>query len=105
MKERKIFMKNEKNLMLRTELIRAIGDRFNITNSDAKTIYEGFENVVYDALSDGKDICLFNGIKLKIIDQPAAVKRNPRTGEAIDVPAKKAIKAKFSQKIKDIINN
>lgn len=37
-------------------------------------------------------------------DKPAHAARNPRTGETINVPAKKAPKFKISASLKDAVN-
>lgn len=45
--------------------------------------------VIADELADGGEVSLPHIGKLKVRDMPARDGRNPRTGEAITIPAKK----------------
>ena len=43
--------------------------------------------------------------KLVLVDRAARVGRNPKTGEAIEIPAKKAVKFRVSKACKDAVLN
>ena len=42
-------------------------------------------------------------LKFSVGDQEARVARNPRTGETIDVPAKKKVKVKILERLKSSV--
>ena len=51
-----------------------------------------------------EEVKVFNGLTLGGVAKPACVKRNPKTGEDVQVPAKVAPKAKFGKFAKDSVN-
>lgn len=54
------------------------------------------------AYSEAKNQFTLPGLgKLVLVDRPARTGRNPRTGEEIQIPAKKAVKFRLSKACKD----
>ena len=47
----------------------------------------------------GEKVVIPGVLKVEVKEQAARVGRNPQTGEEMEIPAKKAIKAKFSDKL------
>lgn len=56
-------------------------------------------DLITQALRRGEDVDLYNFGSFKVVDRPARVGKNPRTGEAVQIPAKKVIKFKASKNI------
>ena len=59
---------------------------------------------IVDAIASGDGVRLMGLGTFTVEDKPAHVARNPRTGETINVPAKKAPKFKISASLKDAVN-
>ncbi len=57
-------------------------------------VLDALIGVVSDAVCAGDDVAIRGLVSFKTVEVPAKKGRNPRTGEAIDIPAKTKIKAK-----------
>ena len=76
--------------MNKTEFIRAISDKAGITMKDINVVYDAMLEVVTEALKAGDKIQLVGvgSIELKKVDAKTGI--NPRTKEAIQIPATNA---------------
>jgi DNA-binding protein HU-beta len=91
--------------MTKTELINEIKRRLPV-GFHTKGIYETLKTlgeVTQRELSAGRDISLPGIGTMKVVDRPARIGRNPKTGEKIDIPAKKAIKFRAVKALKDAV--
>ena len=90
--------------MNKTEFIKAIATATGFTQKDVKTVLESAQTVVYAEMAKEEEVKVFDGLTLVGVGKPACVKRNPKTGEDVQVPAKIAPKAKFGAVAKRIVN-
>ena len=90
--------------MNKVELIKAVAEATNNTQKDIKVIMEAVQDVTYDALVNGDEVKLIDGITLSVVHKDARTARNPRTGESVMVDAKNAVRCKFGKTIKDAVN-
>ena len=72
---------------------------------DIKRIIDGFLICIRQALKDGEDVKIKDLGTFKVITTKPRKGRNPKTGEAVEIPAKKTLKFKPSPNfIKNILN-
>lgn len=90
--------------MNKTELIREIATATGYTQKDVKAVLESAQTVAYEAMAREEEVKVFDGLTLVGIRKPACVKRNPATGEDVNVPEKVAPKAKFGKAAKEAVN-
>lgn len=64
--------------------------------------YEAFLNVMEDKLKLGERVSFIGFGSFTVVDKPARTARNPRTGKAIKVAAKKVVKFKAGSGLKNI---
>lgn len=76
-----------------------------LTRPQVYEVLNRFGIVVAAALADGKDVALPVIGKLKPIQRAARTGRNPQTGEAIQIPAKRVVKLTVSKKLTDHLNS
>jgi DNA-binding protein HU-beta len=89
--------------MTQTALVRNLAAVGEVTNKQARTIIETLGNL---AVSEVKKNGVFvvPGIgRLVRQDRKARMGRNPATGEAIKIPAKKVVKFRVAKACKDAI--
>ena len=89
--------------MTQTQAVRALAEASGVTNKSAKLM---LENLVTIAVRETKKSGIFvvPGLgRLKRVDRKARMGRNPATGEAIKIPAKKAVKFAVAKALKDLI--
>ncbi|SPE17249.1 hypothetical protein PSCFBP2116_P400038 (plasmid) [Pseudomonas syringae] len=70
----------------------------------ARKALEQLGHIVADQLESGAEITLPGIGKLKVAERPARTGRNPSTGAAIEIAAKKAIKFVPAKVLNDSIN-
>lgn len=90
--------------MNKTEFVKAIATETGFTQKDVKAVLEAAQVVAYDAMAKEEEVKVFDGLTLVGQKKPACVKRNPLTGQDVNVPEKIAPKAKWGKAAKDAVN-
>ena len=85
-----------------TEEVKSTGE-FAVTQKETDAYVEALKKVVMGALADGDDVSIPGFIKFSVADQAARMARNPATGEAVAVPAKKKVKTKILGELKSCL--
>ena len=90
--------------MNKTEFIRAISDKAGITMKDIGVVYDATLEVITEALKAGEKIQLVGvgTIELKKVDAKTGI--NPRTKEAVKIPASNKPTFKFGDAFKAKFN-
>lgn len=83
----------------KAELAKLISNETGDSAAASIRFLDALENVAKFAVRAGKAVSLHGFIKIEPIVRPARAGRNPSTGEAIQIPEKKAVKAKVSASI------
>ena len=91
--------------MNKNELISAVADKCGMNKAQAGEAVEAVLGSVTEALSAGSEVRLLGFGNFSVAHRKATTARNPRTGEAVDVPASKSPKFKAGKALKDAVNN
>ncbi|MEX0974556.1 MAG: HU family DNA-binding protein [Bacillota bacterium] len=75
--------------MNKTELIAKVAEQANMTKKDTERIVNTFIGVVEGALSSGDTVAILGFGTFLSRERAAREGRNPRTGQAIQIPASK----------------
>ena len=89
--------------MTRTDLIEAIAKEAGTEKKAAKTFLEAFTSIVEKTMKKGGEVPLAGLGKFKVVKRKARMGRNPATGQAIKIPAKKVVKFRVAKAAKDSI--
>ncbi|MES0371401.1 MAG: HU family DNA-binding protein [Mariprofundaceae bacterium] len=89
--------------MNKAELIDHVAASADLSKAAAGAAVEAVISGVTGALSNGDSVSLVGFGTFSVSDRAARVARNPRTGEAINVPASKAPKFKAGKALKDAV--
>jgi len=89
--------------MNKAELIDHVAASADLTKAAAGAAVEAVISGVTGALSKGDSVSLVGFGTFSVSDRAARTARNPRTGEAINVPASKAPKFKAGKALKDAV--
>lgn len=88
----------------KAQLINDIAEATDSSKSTISTVLEQLSEIVADALENDGEITLPGIGKLKVAERPARTGRNPQTGKAIEIAAKKVIKYVPAKALSDAIN-
>lgn len=88
---REIYMKNGKGK--------------NLSNTDMDAAYNAISQAILEALAANETVSFSCNVgSFRVEDKPERQGRNPRTGEAITIAAKKAVKFRPGKALKDTLN-
>ena len=91
--------------MTKTELIKLIAERADLTQAKATEALQAFEAAVTSELSKGGEVALIGFGTFKITDRAARTGRNPQTGAEIQIAASKVPTFKAGKGLKDAVNS
>ncbi len=80
--------------MNKAELIDAMASESKLTKADAKRALDAFVNATSKSLKKGDRVALVGFGSFSIAKRAARAGRNPQTGKAIKIAAKKVVKFK-----------
>jgi DNA-binding protein HU-beta len=89
--------------MTQTQLVREIAESAGLNSKVARGILENFTDIaIRETKKNG--VFVIPGIgRLVRVERKARMGRNPATGEAIKIPAKKVVKFRVAKAVKDAI--
>ena len=87
--------------MNKADLINYVAGEANVTKKEAKTLIETVIAGIVDGLSNDAKVTLVGFGTFVLSARAARTARNPKTGEAVDVPAKVVPKFRPSVALKD----
>jgi integration host factor subunit beta len=90
--------------MNRADLSKKLSEKENIPEKDAKDIVDLFFTLMQEALGKGERIELRGFGSFEIRHYRNRKGRNPKTGQAVDVPAKKVPFFKVGKELKELVN-
>lgn len=85
--------------MITKKLENVLRDRYGFTKARAKEVVDSFKWFIQAGLAHDGIVRLDGVGTFKVVQKPARIGRNPRTGEAVEVPAKAVVKFKPSSKL------
>ncbi len=91
--------------MNKAELIGAMEKNSDLNKKQAADALEAFVKSVTDELAKGDRISLVGFGSWSVDERNARTGRNPRTGEEIQIAAKKVVKFKPGASLSDAVNN
>ncbi|AMB84457.1 HU family DNA-binding protein [Pseudomonas fuscovaginae UPB0736] len=86
------------------QLIADIAEATALQKTEVRKVLEQLTDIVADQLENGGEITLPGVGKLKVTERPARTGRNPSTGAAIEIAAKKVIKLVVAKALTDAVN-
>lgn len=74
------------------------------TKVEAEKKAKAFLDTVEEALVKGEEVIFTGWGKWEVVEKAERIGRNPKTGEEITIPAKKAIKFKVGKALEEKVN-
>ena len=89
------------NAMTKAKIIETLSEKSGLAKKDVTNLLGELASLAY---AEAENSFTFPGVgKLVLVDRKARMGRNPQTGEAIHIPAKKAVKFRIAKTCKDAI--
>lgn len=87
--------------MKKADLAQMVQDELQGTKAQAERVVQMIFDAIAESMAKGEDVDIAGFGKFMGKMQAARTARNPRTGETVDVPAKRAAKFKAGKALKD----
>ncbi len=86
--------------MTKSEMLVALAEASGLKKKDVVTLMDAQRELIYKTLKKEGQIKLDGLGVFQLKDRKARVARNPRTGEMVNVPAKKVVKIRVVKALK-----
>ncbi len=90
--------------MTKTDLVNFIAEETGLTKADSTRALEAMMNGVIKGLTEGDKVTITGFCTFTAKDKPAKEGRNPRTGDKVMIPARRAVTIKAGSKLKEALN-
>ena len=90
--------------MNKEDLISQVASSVGVTRSEASKSVDAVFSSITSSLKGGNDVRLVGFGTFLVVNRAATTGRNPRTGESIQIPAKKVPKFRAGKSLKDSVN-
>ena len=90
--------------MNKNDLIASVADRTGMAKAGAGQAVDATFDAITAALKSGQEVKIIGFGTFTVAQRAASMGRNPRTGEAISIPASKSPKFKAGKGLKDAVN-
>ena len=91
--------------MTKADLIEEVSRLVELTRKDSEVVVETIFDSIVKSLRSGDKIEIRGFGSFRTRQRKPRVGRNPKTGDRVDVPAKKIPFFKPSKELKDLVNN
>ncbi len=89
----------------KTDLTALIANKLGKSKTEAKLALDAVLDTLTDELVKGNEVALIGFASLKVVKTEARTGRNPATGAALEIPAKKVVKVTVGKALKDAVNH
>ena len=90
--------------MNKQDLINKIADEAGITKEQARNALQAYEHGVTESLANGDSVQMVGFGTFSVSERKARTGRNPKTGEALEIPAKTVVKFKAGKGLEQAVN-
>ena len=90
--------------MNKNDLVSAVAGSAGMSKADAAKAVDGVFESISGALSSGGEVRIVGFGTFSVANRKATTGRNPRTGDAINIPASRQPKFKAGKGLKDAVN-
>jgi len=100
----RVFLESEAIGMTKADLVEKVTQLGDLTRRDGEVIVETIFDSVIVALQSGDKIEIRGFGSFRIRERNPRIGRNPKTGDRVDVPAKRVPYFKPSKELRDLVN-
>ncbi|HEY4689425.1 MAG TPA: HU family DNA-binding protein [Anaerolineae bacterium] len=87
--------------MTKSQIIDLLAEKTELSKKQIAQVLDELATLAYGEAKNGFPVPGFG--KLVVVDRAARMGRNPKTGEPIQIPAKRALKFRLSKEAKDAV--
>jgi DNA-binding protein HU-beta len=100
----KVVIKKRRNGMNKAELVNSLAERTGLTKTKSNEVVDTLVSVISETLKDGDKVTLVGFGTFTTTQRDARKGRNPKTGETLEIPAKRVAKFKPGSELTKSVN-
>lgn len=89
-------------MISQSTLVKNVAEQTGMNQKDVKLVLDATGELIAATIKDD-EVRIFQGLTIGSVERAARTGRNPQTGESIEIPARRAPKAKFGKYFKDAL--
>ncbi len=89
--------------MTKTEMVNYLAEEAGISKKQGAAVLTALSDLAVKTIKKGDKLAIPGFVTVKVQSRKARMGRNPQTGEAIKIPAKKVVKATPAAALKGIL--
>ena len=93
----------ENRTVSQSEVIKEVAGLLNLPQSQIKLTMKAFSEIIAGHLDVGNSVRIDNICAIDVVQRAARTGRNPKTGEALQIPAKRVVTFKAAKALKDSV--
>ena len=90
-------------MLTKPDFVTLLSERAEVSKAKASEMYDVVFSTLVEVVSEGNEVAIPNLGRVVFAERASRTAKNPRTGEAVEVPAKKAPKFQFAKNIKEAV--
>jgi len=90
--------------MNKSELTSAAAEKSGLTKNDTAKALDAILDAIKSAVAKGEEVQLMGFGSFGVTERAAKKGFNPKTKQAIDIPASKAVRFKVGSALKEVVN-
>ena len=90
--------------MNKAELVDALAGKLNLSKKDVGAVVDGIVTEITQVLAKGDKLQIVGFGTFETSNRSGRTGRNPATGEAINIPARRVPKFSLGKALKDVVN-
>ena len=90
--------------MNKTELVTVLAERTGLSKKSAEEVLNTTLNIITETLVDGEKVQLVGFGSFEVRERAPRIGRNPRTKEAVNIPASRAVQFKSGKVLKSAVS-
>ncbi len=91
--------------MNKGEITAMVAEKAGLTKGQAAAALDAFIDSIKECLQKGEKVSLIGFGTFQVVEREARMGRNPKTGEQIQIPAKKQVKFKPGKDLSESVNS
>ena len=89
--------------LVKSDIVKQLNDEIGLNKREAKELVDSFFDNIKETLSQGHEVKLSGFGNFQLKNKSSRPGRNPRTGEDVEITARRVVTFKSGQKLKESV--
>ena len=91
--------------LTKSDIVEDLNNQIGLNKREAKELVDSVFETIKETLINGEEVKVSGFANFQLKDKPARPGRNPRTGEDVEITARRVVTFKSGQKLKEKVKS